>query len=302
MARNSQLTYVKSNIELIQTSSKWTKETENERIAGEVPFRNITELKKFLYDRLDTFPQKKIEKIYNNWKKENFIKARIKDLAIKNYVYKTHLENVLYSETKRRLIEKYPLKKLNELSNLFIDSMVKEFGDEIGVKAIRSELIKSFPDNYYFAILSGFFKNLTKIKEGTDNTFFGQAAQFLFLARALRAGYNASNVDLPSSKYDAILDNGTRTFKIQIKGFEGNGFSFFTRARGGQAIDHTDITNKQERITSEMCDFYVAVSHRVGTCYIVPMNDADDYSDKEAKNIKISDMQKYKEAWHLFEI
>ena len=151
------------------------------------------------------------------------------------------------------------------------------------------------------AILSGFFKNLTNIKEGEDSTFFGQAAQFLFLARALRAGYNASNVDLPSSKYDAILDNGKKTVKIQIKGFEGDGFAFFTRARGGQGIDSTDITNQQERITSKMCDFYVGVSHRVGTCYIIPMIDADKFSDDKAKNVKISDIQKYKEAWHLFE-
>ena len=42
--------------------------------------------------------------------------------------------------------------------------MIEEYGDQIGVKAIKSELKKSFPDNYYFAILSGFYKNLTNIQ------------------------------------------------------------------------------------------------------------------------------------------
>ena len=302
MSQDPKLNYIKSNIELIQTPSRWEKETEGKRGIGQVPFRNRTELKKYLYDRLNEFSQKEINRIYDDWKNKNFIKARIKDLAIKNYLYKTHLENTLYNLTKKKLIEKYPLEKLNEISNKFVDDMINDYGHIIGVKAIKSELIRSFPDNLYFAIISGFFKNLTNIKEGEDSTFFGQAAQFLFLARALRAGYNASNVDLPSSKYDAILDNGKKTVKIQIKGFEGDGFAFFTRARGGQGIDSTDITNQQERITSEMCDFYVGVSHRAGTCYIIPMTDADEFSAEKAKNVKISDIQKYKEAWDLFEV
>jgi len=301
MANTNILKYIKSNIELIQTPKKWEKTNKAQRDLGNTPFRNITELKKYLHKRINDFSQKKIDTIYNEWKDDKFVKSKIKRLAIKHYLYKSHLESLLFFETKKRLLEKYSLKRLSDISDKFINGMIEEYGDQIGVKAIKSELKKSFPDNYYFAILSGFYKNLTNIKEGEDSTYFGQAAQFLFLARALRAGYNASNVDLPSSKYDAILDNGEKTVKIQIKGFEGNTISFFTRARGGQGIDATDVTNQQVRITSKMCDFYVGINHRVGTCYIIPMKDVDLFTDSDAKNVKISSLQKYKEAWKLFE-
>lgn len=301
MGTITKLDYIKNNIELIQTPKKWESKTKVKRARDEIPFRNKTELKNYLFSRINKFPQKKIETIYNDWGRKKFVIARIEDLAIKYFVYHKHLKDKLKFHTKKQLESENSLEKLEKISKELVDRINDDFGDDIAIKAIKNEILKSLPENLYFGFLAGFYKNLTNIKEGEDSTFFGQAAQFLFLGRALRAGFNASNVDLPSSKYDAILDNGKKTVKIQVKGFEGTSLSFFTRARGGQGIDSTDITNQKIRITSKMCDYYVGVSHRVGTCYIIPMFIADKFPSEKAKNVKISELQDYKEAWHLFE-
>jgi hypothetical protein len=299
----TKLQYIKNNIKLIQTKKKWESETKVLRENGEIPFRNHTEVTKYLFDRLYKLKAKKKDRIFKEWQKLEFKKNKFEIIAIKHLVYKSHLEKILNEILKKNLLQTYNNEKIKNLSKNIINNIQKSLKDEDGFKAIKTELTKVFPNAIYFALNGGFSKNLTHIKPGEDSTFFGQAAQFLFLARALRAGYNASNVDLPSSKYDAILDTGrNKTVKIQIKGYEGNSISFFTRARGGQGIDSSDITNQQVRITAEWCDFYVAVDHRVGTCFILPMVDVDqNFTDTEARSVKLDSILEYKEAWHLFD-
>ena len=299
----TELQYIKNNIALIQKQKKWNTETKKLRDKNEIPFRNHTEVTKYLFDRLKKFSKKKKEKMYKEWSAENFLINKISTIAEKNFIYTSHLQTLLKNILKKKIIELYDEKKINLISNKIINDLDSDINKGLGFKVIKTDIKKVLPNSIYFALNAGFFKNLINVKPGEDSTYFGQAAQFLFLARALRAGYNASNVDLPSSKYDAILDTGNNEIvTIQIKGTETTTISFFTRARGGEGIDSKDKTNQQVRITSKMCDFYVAVDHLIGTCYIIPLQHIDkNYTDKQAKSVKLSELSFYKEAWNLFD-
>ena len=117
---------------------------------------------------------------------------------------------------------------------------------------------------------------------------------FLFLARAILAGYNCSNVDVRSSRYDAVIDKGGKLFRVQIKGISGNTVSIKDRDRGGRGIDSTNQHNKGKRITSKDCEIYVAVDRQTGICYIIPTTHIDKWT-KDQKNVK--DLAEYKENW-----
>ena len=120
----------------------------------------------------------------------------------------------------------------------------------------------------------------------------------MFLARAILAGYNCSNVDVRSSRYDAVIDYNGKLLRIQIKGVSSDAISFKDRDRGGQGIDHTHERNKGERITSKDCDIYVAVDKDVGLCYIIPMKDKiDPMKFEDIKRIKLSDLDEFRENW-----
>jgi hypothetical protein len=126
----------------------------------------------------------------------------------------------------------------------------------------------------------------------------GDSAQFFFVARAMLAGFNCSNVDVRSSRYDAIVDFNSKLIKIQVKGITaGSNISFFDRDRGGQGIDHTHERNRGQRITKDDCDIYVAVDKQVGTCYLIPMTYADSLEENKAKSVKLADVERYLERW-----
>jgi len=109
---------------------------------------------------------------------------------------------------------------------------------------------------------------------------------------------NCSNVDVRSSRYDAIVDFNSKLIRIQVKGITGGSkISFFDRDRGGQGIDHTHERNRGQRITKDDCDIYVAVDKQVGTCYIIPMTYADALDEEKAKSVKLSDVSDYLERW-----
>lgn len=138
---------------------------------------------------------------------------------------------------------------------------------------------------------NGFSNNINHINSGIMTANAGDSAEFIFVARAILAGFNCSSVDVRSSRYDAIIDFNDKLLRVQIKGISsGNIISFKDRDRGGQGIDHKHESNIGKRITSKDCDIYVAVDKQVGICYIIPMEWADKLSDE---NVKILNYQKF---------
>ena len=168
------------------------------------------------------------------------------------------------------------------------------------VKFIEKDLKVLINKSLFVASQGGFSSDLQAINSGLRVANEGDSAQFLFVARAILAGFNCSNVDVRSSRYDAIIDCNGTLLRIQIKGITaGSTISFVDRDRGGQGIDHTHERNRGKRITKKDCDIYVAVDKQVGICYIIPMFFADNLSDEDAKTVKLSDVSEYLENWSI---
>lgn len=196
---------------------------------------------------------------------------------------------------------------LNNLQSQFDDKFYKRLTDWVLVqsnisdedkKAIKVILKNILSKTTYMALQNGFLHNINNIESGVMTANAGDSAQFIFIARAILAGFNCSNVDVRSSKYDAIIDYNDNLYRVQIKGISDNIVRFVSRARGGQGIDHTHESNKGKRITSKDCDIYVAVDKQVGICYIIPINDIDD-KFKDKKTISTSKLLEYKENWNI---
>lgn len=151
--------------------------------------------------------------------------------------------------------------------------------------------------------VQGFGVNKMNLNSGKMTANSGDAAQFLFLARAILLGYNCSNVDVRSSRYDAVIDYEGTILKIQVKGLSDSRIYFKDRDRGGVGTDATNIGNKGKYINSKECDIYVAVDKLCGICYILPVAEyIDSLSRREkAKGVDVVELLQYKENWDVIE-
>jgi hypothetical protein len=233
-------------------------------------------------------------------KKVNYTKSKIAEIAKKYELTTSELKK--YYQTKFfQNISK--LINLDELSQINLEEIEKKITtDELKheFKFIKTDLKKIIEKSLSIAMTNGFTTNINHVKSGVMTANAGDSAEFIFVARAILAGFNCSSVDVRSSRYDAIIDYNGKLLRVQIKGIStGNSISFKDRDRGGQGIDHKHVTNIGRRITSKDCDIYVAVDKQVGICYIIPMNYADTFSDEDCKSIKLSDIVDYKENWDI---
>jgi hypothetical protein len=260
---------------------------------------NDTAIKKYLQEKfalnLKNDPNLK-NNLFERLREKEYVKARIIDIANEFILYSPHLKNFyqkeIYSKIGSQLNEK-------ELAEIVINEIKenKEI-DPKSLKFVESDLKKIIIKAIYLSSRGGFTSDLQDIDSGLRVANEGDSAQFLFVARAILAGFNCSNVDVRSSRYDAIIDYHSKLLRIQIKGITStNKISFFDRDRGGEGIDYTHERNQGKRITKEDCDIYVAVDKQVGICYIIPMTFASSYDDDEAKNVSLDDVECFKEAW-----
>lgn len=236
------------------------------------------------------------------------IEALIENDYKKNTI-RSIADNHSCSETELKKF--YSLKFFSEIANdidleeLSLDTLSKielQISDEKKqkFKFIKTELKHIIEKALYIAMTNGYPVNINNINNGVMTANAGDSAEFIFVARAILAGFNCSSVDVRSSRYDAIIDYNNTLLRVQIKGIStGNSISFKDRDRGGQGIDHTHATNIGQRITIEDCDIYVAVDKQVGICYIIPMFWADNLSDNVCKRVKLSDIEHFKENWEV---
>ncbi|MBU3548387.1 hypothetical protein G6696_07680 [Polynucleobacter paneuropaeus] len=226
----------------------------------------------------------------------DYVKAKIVDIANKFVLYKPHLEKYFQATVFNKVFSKLGI---DDLANKTIDyiSEVPTI-DDLEIKFIKSNLKNLVSKCLYVASQGGFTADLQHTDYGLRVANEGDSAQFFFIARAMLAGFNCSNVDVRSSRYDAIVDFNSKLIRIQVKGITaGSNISFFDRDRGGQGIDHTHERNRGQRITKADCDIYVAVDKQVGTCYLIPMTFADGLDAEDAKNVKLSEVANYLERW-----
>ena len=233
-------------------------------------------------------------------KRENYSKNKIKNIAKKYGLTESKLKKYYQTCFFNNIAKEVNLDELSKLNineiekRLINDTLKKEF------KFIQTDLKKIIKKSLYIAMTNGFSNNINNIESGVMTANAGDSAEFIFVARAILAGFNCSSVDVRSSKYDAIIDYKDKLLRVQIKGISSeNSISFKDRDRGGQGIDHTHERNIGKRISAEDCDIYVAVDKQVGICYIIPMDWADRLPDDKCKNVKLSEVENYKENWNI---
>ena len=231
----------------------------------------------------------------------NFVKNTIKDIANNFFFIKSTLINFYEKEVQKLFFsniakENYLTQVNNVLRQL---SLAPELASMY--RFVKNDTEKLLSKQFDFLKTNGFPTNLNYLNSGVMIANQGDSSQFFFLARAIQAGYNCSNVDVRSSKYDAIIDMGGDLKRIQIKGVSGNSVSFLGRDRGGQGIDHTHVRNRGGWITSDDCDFYVAVDRFVGICYIIPISFIEGRRANNTPSVNLNDLQAFKEMWSNFD-
>lgn len=239
-------------------------------------------------------------KYIDELKKVNYTKSKISDIAKKYGLKESELKQYYQTRFFKNIAD---VVDLDLLSRSTIEEIEKLLENETLInefKFIKTDLKKIIEKSLYIAMTNGFSNNINHIDSGIMTANAGDSAEFIFIARAILAGFNCSSVDVRSSRYDAIIDFNDKLLRVQIKGISfGNLISFKDRDRGGLGIDHKHERNIGKRITSKDCDIYVAVDKQVGICYIVPMTWADELSDEKCKSIKLSDVAVYKENWDV---
>lgn len=170
---------------------------------------------------------------------------------------------------------------------------------------IKEQMSQAFIESVDILLKGGFKKKLydvdNGIKSGTIRSNEGDAAQFIFVARAILAGFSCSNVDVRTSPYDAVIDYNTFLLRVQVKGINHDRIQFYSSPRGGAGADTSAPTNISKEITRNDCDLYVAVEKSNGICYIIPIGDVEDYIKQGKKSLPEGDKKKYREKWELVE-
>jgi len=239
---------------------------------------------------------KYIDELKENDYKKNSIKAIATKYNLSEAELKRYYQTKFFNDIAQVV-------NLDELSKINIDEIENRLEDETlknKFKFIKTDLKKIIGKSLYIAMTNGFSTNINQIENGVMTANAGDSAEFIFVARAILAGFNCSSVDVRSSRYDAIIDYSDQLLRVQIKGISsGNNISFKDRDRGGQGIDHTHERNIGQRITSKDCDIYVAVDKQVGICYIIPMSWADKLDNDQYKNVRLTNIVKFKENWDV---
>lgn len=233
-------------------------------------------------------------------KKNHYKKTTLKAIADTFGIKKPELEKYYKTTFFKNISEKIDLTELSKLNIENIEKLLDSDELKQEFKFIKTDLKKIIEKTLYIALNNGFISNINSVNTGIMTANAGDSAEFIFVARAILAGFNCSSVDVRSSRYDAIIDYNNNLLRVQIKGIStGNSISFKDRDRGGQGIDHKHTTNIGQRITSKDCDIYVAVDRQVGICYIIPMSWADALSDKEYKTVNLKKIDDFKENWNI---
>lgn len=236
------------------------------------------------------------ESLLEEFENVGYSKIHIVDIAIKYGIYHADLER-FYNQ---HVFNELSLININTLSQKTVNEIVEVAGyDANKKKYVRSIISPIIKKSLFMALRNGFTFNINDIESGVMTANAGDSAQFMFVSRAILAGYNCSNVDVRSSRYDAVIDQHGKLFRVQVKGISNeSSLSFKDRDRGGKGIDASHERNKGKRITSKDCDIYVAVDKQTGICYIIPISQVEEWN---VDSISVNKVQQYKENWAIID-
>lgn len=313
--RNSLSKFTKDNIEEYNkksgnfNSKEIAKAIKKQLKINEEPKFSSTDIGVYLTRRFKNIlnnPQKKekidkeIDKLVG-YKKD--VKQGLRRIANKNVISLNELEeyyvNRVLQDIKKQYLENEKLEKDILARLLAYDEHNESDSYKTQIKYVKKTLKHSVNKALLLALAGGFNKTNVEISAGTKIANEGDSAQFLFLARAILAGFTCSNVDVRSTRYDAIIDYDGNLLKVQVKGISDTSVSLRDRDRGGAGIDSKAQRNKGKNISSKEVDIYVAVDKQFGICYLIPAKDVDKWIKKGKENINVSNLIEYRENWDI---
>lgn len=273
-------------------------------------------LNEYIENRYSNLEENPVE-VYYKSDIDRYLKKRFYTLSDeqKKEIFNYFLSGNTIDETKSKFCEEYILRvsdieefiKAQSFKNLsqdipdedeFVRKIVGVFKEEVTITGIERDLERILKRFLPLILTNGFAKNMTNVDSGIMVANAGDSAQFLFIARSILAGFDSSNVDVRSSRYDCIVDYKGEIFKVQVKGISDDTVHYKDRDRGGSGIDYTAKRNRGKRITKEDCDIYAAVDKKTGVVYLVPINYLEN-SDKDSENI--ATIKQFRENWSIFE-
>ena len=287
-------TFVSDNIEAINNGIDDVKKALNSHGGSK---NDITEIKKYLRNKFFSEVDDQKASLLSEFEAADCTNDAIKSVANNHVYYKEDLKDFFEKELFKELFDNTE----HDLATQIVDAIKNESTiADSKKKFVSSALTKIIKKNLVLIRQNGFSNNLVNVEAGVQTANAGDSAQFLFVSRAILAGFNCSNVDVRSSRYDAVIDYKGAVLRVQVKGISGNVVSFKDRDRGGRGIDTHNERNIGRRIKSDDCDIYVAVDKQVGICYLIPMESfVDPMNEDEIKSVNVSKLTQFRENWDI---
>lgn len=135
------------------------------------------------------------------------------------------------------------------------------------------------------------------MEPGLYRTINGNADELIAIGKCIKAGFACSKVEVTNGRYDAVIDPGgenPRLLRVQIKGAGTGSVGFTGGGRSGEQISR-EAKSRVYKYTSKDCDILIAVDSNNGDCYIIPIEDIQQWGTTKS----LSRLQEYKENWEL---
>lgn len=120
-------------------------------------------------------------------------------------------------------------------------------------------------------------------------------------AKLIENGFSVSQPLDPHSRYDLIVDNGDRLFKVQIKGIRAKlphrdayRLRLYTRTK---RVATKDV---ERPYTKDEVDMYVVYIKPLDIWYVIPQDDVDGKKELSIYPHSESMYDVYEDAWYLF--
>lgn len=125
------------------------------------------------------------------------------------------------------------------------------------------------------------------------NNRVGDIAEMKFQLQAALRGFAISKPFGGSSRYDYILDNGTRLFRVQVKSCLSR-----RKSRAKIAYQVTTRTSSDKPYTEKDIDVLVAYSFEADCWWIIPVSEINGRVSMVFS--EVGDLVKYKNSWEFF--
>lgn len=289
--------FVKNNIVAFTAQpSRFQKNKLNE-LAKDIVTKGVQlhysqDIERYLKEKFDELEDNQLDAIFNCYESGKNLNEISEYYAVKLITHKKSIEAYLIHKSFNKL--KDCISDEDDIVNKIADV----FSSVTNIDRIRTDLKKIISRFLPLILSNGFPDNITNVDSGIMVANAGDSAQFIFIARAILAGFDSSNVDVRSSRYDCIVEYKGKIFRVQVKGISQEKVYYKDRDRGGAGIDYKNVRNRGRRISSKDCDIYAAVDKKTGIVYLIPIEHLENNEDKDSENIQ--DIIKYRENWKIF--